>query len=91
MQLYFGVMAILGYNIFFTPMWYWSVALCFCCFGLPMGVVNHLRGWSSVNNAMRCVLSIGHCPSCAYRISDIEIESDGCTVCPECGGAWKLE
>lgn len=29
------------------------------------------------------------CPSCAYRL-DTEPEPDGCTVCSECGAAWRL-
>lgn len=35
-------------------------------------------------------LSIGECASCRYDISNIEPSSDGCVVCPECGGAWKI-
>ncbi len=34
-------------------------------------------------------LALGLCPGCAYRISDIQAESDGCRVCPECGAAWQ--
>lgn len=30
------------------------------------------------------------CVACAYDLSGIEPESDGCTVCPECGAAWNL-
>ncbi|MFO0861538.1 MAG: hypothetical protein U0570_13370 [Phycisphaerales bacterium] len=35
-------------------------------------------------------LSLGECPSCRYGLASIEPEADGCTVCPECGGAWEL-
>ena len=31
-----------------------------------------------------------HCPSCLYGIRDIEPDPDGCTICPECGAAWRL-
>lgn len=31
----------------------------------------------------------GLCPTCAYRLTDLRPEQDGCTVCPECGGAWR--
>ncbi len=31
------------------------------------------------------------CPSCVYSLVDLPIESDGCTLCPECGSAWKFE
>lgn len=39
------------------------------------------RGW----------LSLGLCPGCAYRITEIEPQQDGCRVCPECGSAWRLD
>lgn len=30
------------------------------------------------------------CFACEYDLDGLQPESDGCTVCPECGGAWKL-
>ncbi len=30
------------------------------------------------------------CPSCAYSLAGIPGADDGCVVCPECGGAWRL-
>jgi hypothetical protein len=35
--------------------------------------------------------SHGLCPTCAYSLADLSPEADGCTVCPECGGAWRRE
>jgi len=35
-------------------------------------------------------LSMGTCASCRYNVAEIEPETDGCVVCPECGAAWKL-
>jgi hypothetical protein len=32
----------------------------------------------------------GLCGSCKYPIETTSPQSDGCTVCPECGAAWKL-
>jgi hypothetical protein len=32
----------------------------------------------------------GLCPSCVYPLKDISPQQDGCTVCPECGAAWKM-
>jgi hypothetical protein len=40
--------------------------------------------WASA----RCV-RFGHCPACGYDIRGIPAAPDGCTVCPECGAAWK--
>lgn len=32
----------------------------------------------------------GKCAACAFDLSGLAPEPDGCTVCPECGGAWDL-
>lgn len=32
----------------------------------------------------------GLCGSCKYPIETTTPQPDGCTVCPECGAAWKL-
>lgn len=31
------------------------------------------------------------CPSCRYSLRGLTPEADGCTVCPECGAAWRME
>lgn len=90
MQVYFFVTGLYDLSTLFTPMWFGTGAFMFIGFGGFMGLFVRWVGWNSVNHAKRAVLSIGHCPSCAYRIFDIEAEPDGCRVCPECGGAWKL-
>lgn len=38
----------------------------------------------------RAILARKHCLWCKYDISSLEAASDGCTVCPECGAAWRL-
>jgi len=30
------------------------------------------------------------CASCGYGLHDAVIEPDACTICPECGAAWRL-
>lgn len=40
--------------------------------------------------AVDSVLRLGRCPACTYDIGGLRVESDGCTVCPECGAAWRL-
>ncbi len=32
----------------------------------------------------------GQCPACGYDVADIDADADGCIVCPECGGAWRM-
>jgi predicted Zn-ribbon and HTH transcriptional regulator len=34
-------------------------------------------------------IEAGRCPTCGYDLQDVRIDSDGCRVCPECGGAWR--
>ncbi|TVQ31828.1 MAG: hypothetical protein EA376_07505 [Phycisphaeraceae bacterium] len=36
------------------------------------------------------MLAEQRCPSCARSLADLPAESDGCTICPECGGAWRI-
>ena len=36
------------------------------------------------------MLGAGRCASCGYALKGVRAMQDGCTVCPECGGAWKL-
>lgn len=36
------------------------------------------------------LLRLGRCPSCAFLLTSTAPQPDGCTVCPECGAAWKL-
>jgi len=35
-------------------------------------------------------VAVGVCPACAYALEGIGAAPDGCLVCPECGGAWRL-
>ncbi len=90
MQLFFLIFGMYDISTLFDPFWFMMTAFLFVGFGVPMGIVVRLTGWRSPQRAKRAVLSIGYCPACAYRLFDIEAEPDGCTVCPECGGAWRL-
>lgn len=33
----------------------------------------------------------GFCGGCAYPLDALDPEPDGCTVCPECGAAWRID
>ncbi len=59
-------------------------------FGGIMGGYLSLYAWRSPRHAIRAMTDAGLCPSCAYRIDEIGPEPDGCTVCPECGAAWRI-
>ena len=67
--------------------------------GLTLTVAIAVSLYAALANAHRdestvAVLSTASserlCPCCAYPLEGIEPEEDECTVCPECGAAWRL-
>ena len=49
------------------------------------------RVQARANTVVATMLKDRHCPSCAYPLEGLRPDSDdGCIVCPECGGAWRL-
>lgn len=62
---------------------------------LLIGLLVLNRIWVRSGTTRRCrrvaaqLAGAGICPTCAYSIAELQEEHDGCTVCPECGGAWK--
>lgn len=66
---------------------FWGYAI---SFGGAMGLINKFYGWRNASAAVQAMSRAGLCASCGYRIDEIEPEADGCTVCPECGGAWRV-
>lgn len=36
------------------------------------------------------ISSRGYCPSCGYALVNLPEQADGCRVCAECGGAWRV-
>lgn len=63
------------------------------CFGIFVLVSDILIGRLSRRHyhsiRVQTLLAAGHCPLCGYIIAAAPVESDGCKVCPECGGAWR--
>lgn len=45
--------------------------------------------WLTTLGCLRALVSAGFCGSCGYSIAGISAQSDGCTICPECGAAWR--
>jgi hypothetical protein len=37
----------------------------------------------------RRLVRFGQC-TCGYRLEALQVEDDGCVVCPECGAAWRV-
>ncbi len=64
-------------------------------FVLILGVVVAVFAWSVWpgrvgRTVARDRVARGSCGSCGYWIRGLRIEGDGCTVCPECGSAWRI-
>jgi hypothetical protein len=38
----------------------------------------------------RAITRLGHCASCGYSLANLAPADDGCTLCPECGSAWRI-
>ena len=49
------------------------------------------RGAILIPAKTKQLLRRGLCPCCAFELGTIQHEADGCTVCPECGAAWRLD
>ena len=64
----------------------WLVAFAVTTWVVVVAIAN--RGRHSMAAFARC---IGHCPCCALDLSDASSDQDGATVCPQCGGAWKVD
>ncbi len=49
-----------------------------------------IQRWEERSRLRSGYLAAGHCPSCDYDLSSQPKEPDGCSMCPECGAAWKM-
>lgn len=59
--------------------------------GMLFGIEMARFGWRSPQHAIDAMIRVRLCPSCGYSLYECEPKPDGCTVCPECGAAWRLE
>lgn len=46
---------------------------------------------ASIRQAVDGFLAHRMCPACAHALESLPVAADGCTVCPECGSAWRVE
>ncbi len=68
---------------------FWALAFLAVSLLLPV-VVAMTTGWGILDPRYRAMVAAnGHCGACGYKIMDLQPERDGCTVCPECGSAWR--
>ena len=93
----FGWLSYLEYSLGFGYDWLFTMPAAGYIFLISavniigMGIFLHRTKWNTKYSVITAMTRAGCCPSCAYRVSDCEPEPDGCTVCPECGGAWRLD
>lgn len=81
----FNLSASLGTSVeFATIILFWGTLL----FAFLSAFLYHRYVGSRV--IPRVLSSLGLCGACAYRLRAVPPDTDGCTVCPECGSAWKL-
>lgn len=57
---------------------------------VPAFVVWHFIARGAPGRMRSVLIRLGRCASCGYALTGLTSEDDGCTVCPECGSAWKL-
>lgn len=73
---------------------WWQMVIAICVARtLTTGVLlsNHVDRWQLRRDLARLAEAEPACLVCGYELSGLTPEADGCTVCPECGGAWRLE
>ena len=84
---FFGVAAlmILGVQL---PTWTDSV---FALVSVPLTIISmRLFRVSCMRWQCAWIVANGRCGSCGYDLAKLPVAVDSCTICPECGAAWKL-
>jgi hypothetical protein len=59
----------------------------FVCGLAPLPWWFHKRAARRIASAL---IFEGYCPCCRYQLAGTPPQLDGCSVCPECGAAWRL-
>lgn len=84
MDLYLGKAALPGVRLF-------AIAAA-TAFWTPIYLLTRsLRAKSRARAAVAQLLQARVCPACAYGLAGINADPDGCTICPECAGAWPVQ
>lgn len=71
-----------GFWWFFLGSWFAFASILFA--------LSYIRESGWLTRYMRGMIPLRCCPVCTYNLRGLECEADGCTVCPECGAAWRL-
>ena len=57
---------------------------------LPLPFVMYFIIRASRHRVARIVAHHGYCATCGYQLAGLTPAPDRCTVCPECGSAWRI-
>jgi hypothetical protein len=58
---------------------------------LPLPFMMYFMFRAGRHRLARIIAGHGYCPSCGYHLAGLAAAADRCTVCPECGSAWRLD
>ena len=67
------------------PLWLYLTAVFLCA------LLGFYFGMTAAPRLARVLWRRRLCMGCGYTLDGCRMEEDGCTVCPECGGAWAIE
>ena len=83
----FGVVALMILGVKFPTWANWVFTL----ISVPLSIVG-LRMIRVIGLRLQCawIVANGRCGSCGYDLAKLPVAEDSCTICPECGAAWKL-
>lgn len=88
------VLTLLLHSVPFPPSHRLSPAMFVLGLFLSLLLTARVLWWTTSKHVARTIATriVHHrrCGSCVYDIRSTPEEPDGCTVCPECGAAWKL-
>ncbi|MEM9167145.1 MAG: cytochrome C oxidase subunit IV family protein [Planctomycetota bacterium] len=74
-----------------SPSWSYAIGLVAFVVGARLQVRGDKRWWKDMAPRYRDMLILNRrCASCAFDLSNLLPQPDGCTVCPECNAAWRL-
>ncbi len=75
--------------------WRWVPGVLFI--GMILSCLGLALAWSRIRRAgyfgespLDLRLKRGRCAACEYDLRLLSKDPDGCTICPECGAAWRL-
>jgi hypothetical protein len=59
-------------------------------FGLLLTVLWRAAARMDLVSGIHYMLAKPQCPGCDHLLTGVPPQQDGCTICPECGAAWRL-